>query len=56
MRDVLDPVFGTTDGRTSVSGARWFGIACAAGACIGTSWYTRKRAERGDGPILGVLF
>lgn len=56
MNQMLDPVLGTTDGRTTVSGARWFALACVAVSVVSTSMYTRKRANRGDMPILGVLF
>lgn len=56
MKDALDVITGTTDGKTSVSGARWaVGIACATSLILG-SMYTRSRAASGATPIFGILF
>lgn len=56
MGDMLQVVFGTDDGKTTVSGARWAVLVSVIATAIGTSMVTRKRALNGQDPVLGILF
>lgn len=53
---MFDVIVGTTDGKTTVSTARWtLAVGCVATAVL-TSKLTRDRVKAGRDPVLGLFF
>lgn len=56
IKPVLSILTGTAEDTMTVAQARYAVLAYAAAATVGTSLFTRQRANAGKAPILNVLF